>query len=156
MYPFSFTKVSDTGAALAAGRRGGRYIAGGTTLVDDRRTPAAHRRRNRVSSQPQAAVGAPLSRVDGRAKVTGKADYAADHDVPGVVHAVVVDSSIARGHITGIDTHKAGALNGVLRIISHLDKPALARQPGWCRSMSALHCGCAAPATVPPPSPSSP
>ncbi|MEU5259812.1 xanthine dehydrogenase family protein subunit M [Amycolatopsis sp. NPDC021455] len=34
MYPFSFTKAADTGAALAAGRRGGRYIAGGTTLVD--------------------------------------------------------------------------------------------------------------------------
>jgi xanthine dehydrogenase YagS FAD-binding subunit len=34
MYPFSFTKVSDTQGALNAGRRGGRYIAGGTTLVD--------------------------------------------------------------------------------------------------------------------------
>ncbi|MFF3373752.1 FAD binding domain-containing protein [Streptomyces sp. NPDC002680] len=34
MYPFSFTKVSDTREALIAGRRGGRYIAGGTTLVD--------------------------------------------------------------------------------------------------------------------------
>ncbi|MGW3983034.1 FAD binding domain-containing protein [Streptomyces mirabilis] len=34
MYPFSFTKVSDTREALDAGRRGGRYIAGGTTLVD--------------------------------------------------------------------------------------------------------------------------
>ncbi|WP_030609653.1 FAD binding domain-containing protein [Streptomyces fulvoviolaceus] len=34
MYPFSFTKVSDTREALNAGRHGGRYIAGGTTLVD--------------------------------------------------------------------------------------------------------------------------
>ena len=34
MYPFSFTKAADTRSALAAGRRGGRYIAGGTTLVD--------------------------------------------------------------------------------------------------------------------------
>ncbi|MFJ2213980.1 FAD binding domain-containing protein [Streptomyces sp. NPDC101062] len=34
MYPFTFTKVSDTREALDAGRRGGRYIAGGTTLVD--------------------------------------------------------------------------------------------------------------------------
>ncbi|MGW3981914.1 FAD binding domain-containing protein [Streptomyces mirabilis] len=34
MYPFSFTKASDTREALNAGRRGGRYIAGGTTLVD--------------------------------------------------------------------------------------------------------------------------
>ncbi|MFD7406530.1 FAD binding domain-containing protein [Streptomyces sp. NPDC059866] len=34
MYPFAFTKASDTREALDAGRRGGRYIAGGTTLVD--------------------------------------------------------------------------------------------------------------------------
>jgi xanthine dehydrogenase YagR molybdenum-binding subunit len=44
-----------------------------------------------MSPQPQAAVGAPLSRVDGRLKVTGQAEYAAEHDLKGVVHAVIVD-----------------------------------------------------------------
>ncbi|SMQ20767.1 xanthine dehydrogenase YagS FAD-binding subunit [Streptomyces sp. Ag82_O1-12] len=34
MHPFSYTRVSDTREALNAGRHGGRYIAGGTTLVD--------------------------------------------------------------------------------------------------------------------------
>jgi len=34
VYPFSYTKAADTREALNAGRRGGRYIAGGTTLVD--------------------------------------------------------------------------------------------------------------------------
>ncbi|MFI6936165.1 FAD binding domain-containing protein [Streptomyces sp. NPDC050287] len=34
MHPFSYTRVSGTREALDAGRRGGRYIAGGTTLVD--------------------------------------------------------------------------------------------------------------------------
>ncbi|WP_326574347.1 xanthine dehydrogenase family protein subunit M [Streptomyces sp. NBC_00487] len=34
MHPFSFTKAANTREALDAGRRGGRYIAGGTTLVD--------------------------------------------------------------------------------------------------------------------------
>ena len=34
MFPFAFTKADDEPAALAAGARGGRYIAGGTTLVD--------------------------------------------------------------------------------------------------------------------------
>ena len=34
MFPFSYTKVSAASEAIAAGRRGGRYIAGGTTLVD--------------------------------------------------------------------------------------------------------------------------
>ncbi|GAA2683422.1 xanthine dehydrogenase family protein subunit M [Streptomyces lunalinharesii] len=34
MYPFTFTKARTERAALAAGARGGRYVAGGTTLVD--------------------------------------------------------------------------------------------------------------------------
>ncbi|QYX76564.1 FAD binding domain-containing protein [Streptomyces akebiae] len=34
MHPFSYTRVSSVREALDAGRRGGRYIAGGTTLVD--------------------------------------------------------------------------------------------------------------------------
>ncbi|KAB2346980.1 FAD binding domain-containing protein [Actinomadura rudentiformis] len=34
MHPFAYTKPADTRSALVAGARGGRYIAGGTTLVD--------------------------------------------------------------------------------------------------------------------------
>ncbi|MDX3386293.1 xanthine dehydrogenase family protein subunit M [Streptomyces niveiscabiei] len=34
MYPFAYSKASTTREALDAGTRGGRYIAGGTTLVD--------------------------------------------------------------------------------------------------------------------------
>ncbi|MDT0568503.1 xanthine dehydrogenase family protein molybdopterin-binding subunit [Streptomyces sp. DSM 3412] len=78
-----------------------------------------------MSPQPQAAVGAPLSRVDGRLKVTGQAKYAADHDPVGVVHAVVVDSTVALGRITGIDTRAALAQPAVLTVISHLNAPEL-------------------------------
>ncbi|MDT7601100.1 MAG: xanthine dehydrogenase YagS FAD-binding subunit, partial [Pseudonocardiales bacterium] len=34
MFPFTFTKAADEPAALAEGANGGRYIAGGTTLID--------------------------------------------------------------------------------------------------------------------------
>ncbi|WP_116203034.1 FAD binding domain-containing protein [Amycolatopsis circi] len=34
MEPFSYTKPAGLNAAIAAGERGGRYIAGGTTMVD--------------------------------------------------------------------------------------------------------------------------
>ncbi|GGS39430.1 xanthine dehydrogenase family protein molybdopterin-binding subunit [Streptomyces griseoviridis] len=78
-----------------------------------------------MSPQPQAAVGAPLSRVDGRLKVTGQARYAAEHDVEGTVHAVIVDASIGRGRITAIDLHKAEAQPGVLRVIHHGNAPRL-------------------------------
>ncbi|GGW72945.1 xanthine dehydrogenase family protein molybdopterin-binding subunit [Streptomyces caelestis] len=78
-----------------------------------------------MSPQPQAAVGAPLSRVDGRLKVTGKAQYAAEFDVDGAVHAVIVDASIGRGRITSIDTGAAEAQPGVLRVIHHGNAPKL-------------------------------
>lgn len=79
-----------------------------------------------MSQQPQAAVGTPLSRVDGRLKVTGQAPYAADHHIDGVVHAVIVDSTVGRGRITGIDTRDALAQPGVLAVIGHHNAPRLA------------------------------
>ncbi|MEU6353252.1 xanthine dehydrogenase family protein molybdopterin-binding subunit [Streptomyces sp. NPDC047072] len=78
-----------------------------------------------MSPQPQAAVGAPLSRVDGRLKVTGKAQYAAEFNAEGMVHAVIVDASIGRGRITGFDTDAAEAVPGVLRVIHHGNAPTL-------------------------------
>ncbi|SDL76603.1 xanthine dehydrogenase family protein molybdopterin-binding subunit [Nonomuraea jiangxiensis] len=72
------------------------------------------------------AVGAPLSRVDGRLKVTGQAKYAADHPADGVVHAVIVGSTVSRGRITAVDTRAASALSGVLKVISHRNAPRLA------------------------------
>ncbi|MGC9537800.1 FAD binding domain-containing protein [Streptomyces sp. UG1] len=42
MHPFTYTKAADTREALDAGRRGGRYIAGGTTLVDLMRETVEH------------------------------------------------------------------------------------------------------------------
>ncbi|WP_327749405.1 xanthine dehydrogenase family protein molybdopterin-binding subunit [Streptomyces europaeiscabiei] len=76
-------------------------------------------------SQPQAAVGAGLPRVDARLRVTGGAKYAADNNPDGVVHAVIVESSIGRGRITGIDTRAAEGEPGVLKVISHLNAPKL-------------------------------
>jgi xanthine dehydrogenase YagR molybdenum-binding subunit len=78
-----------------------------------------------MSPQPQAAVGAPLSRVDGRLKVTGAAKYASDHEPRRLVHTVVVDSSVGKGRITGIDTRAAHAQPGVLHVITHLNAPKL-------------------------------
>ncbi|WP_231914465.1 hypothetical protein [Rhodococcus sp. LB1] len=46
------------------------------------------------------ASGRPISRVDGPLKVTGKATYTADNIEPGLVYAVLVDSTVARGRST--------------------------------------------------------
>ncbi|HWK47721.1 MAG TPA: xanthine dehydrogenase family protein molybdopterin-binding subunit [Stellaceae bacterium] len=67
-------------------------------------------------------IGQPLDRVDGRLKVTGGARYAAEFPPStvgaGLVHAVLVQSTIARGTITGFDLGAAKALPGVLAILT--------------------------------------
>lgn len=79
-----------------------------------------------MNNQPQVVVGTPLSRVDGRLKVTGRAAYAADHEIGAAAHAVAVDATIGRGRITGVDDRLALAGPGVLKVISHLNAPTLA------------------------------
>ena len=69
-----------------------------------------------------------LDRVDGPAKVTGRATYSAEYAVPGLVHAVLVTSTVAKGSITAIESRDAEAVPGVLAVISHLNAIAV---PGW-------------------------
>ncbi len=75
------------------------------------------------------AIGQPMTRVDGRLKVTGKALYTADHNIPNVTHAVLATSSIAKGRITSIDTHAAERVPGVLAVLTHKNKLKLAKDP---------------------------
>ena len=71
-------------------------------------------------------LGKPISRVEGRAKVTGIAKYAAEYNVPGVAHGVVVSSAIAKGRIKRIDAGDALAVAGVLDVFTHEHRPKLA------------------------------
>ncbi len=60
-------------------------------------------------------------RVDGRAKVTGKATFAADFLISNLAHATVVTSTVARGRITGFDLAQSRRIAGVLRIFTYAD-----------------------------------
>ena len=71
-------------------------------------------------------LGKPTSRIDGRAKVTGAAKYAAEYNVPGLAHGVVVSSAIAKGRIKRIHTADALAVDGVLDVFTHEHRPKLA------------------------------
>lgn len=75
-------------------------------------------------------IGKPLDRVDGRLKVTGGARYAAEFPLRNIAHAVLVQSAIAKGRITNIDTSAAQKSPGVLAVITHLNAPKLASQSG--------------------------
>jgi xanthine dehydrogenase YagR molybdenum-binding subunit len=70
-------------------------------------------------------VGTPTSRVDGVAKVTGAAKYAAEFNVPGLLYGSVVTSTIAKGRITRIDTSAAKRVRGVIDVLTHENRPSL-------------------------------
>jgi xanthine dehydrogenase YagR molybdenum-binding subunit len=74
-------------------------------------------------------IGEPISRVDGRQKVTGSATYAADFDVRGQVHAAIVRSTVANGRIASIETSNAERATGVLAVITHRNAPKLPYRP---------------------------
>ena len=74
-------------------------------------------------------IGDPVDRVDGTLKVTGAAPYPSDFTYPDLAHAVLVQSTIAAGTITGIGAAAAEAAPGVLAVITHENAPALAEAP---------------------------
>src|SRR5205085_3255301 len=75
------------------------------------------------------SVGQGLSRVDGRAKVTGSARFAAEHRPARLAHAVLVQSTVAKGSIASIDTAAARAAPGVVAVLTHENAPKLGAPP---------------------------
>lgn len=59
-----------------------------------------------------------LPRVDGSLKVTGTAIYSSDLNLPGMLYAVPVCSTIAKGNIVSLDLSRAETMPGVKAIFS--------------------------------------
>jgi xanthine dehydrogenase YagR molybdenum-binding subunit len=76
-----------------------------------------------------AVIGKPVSRVDGRQKVTGGARYAAEFDRPGQAYGAIVRSTIANGRIASIDSAAAERAPGVVTVLTHRNAPRLAYRP---------------------------
>ena len=74
-------------------------------------------------------VGKPLQRVDGELKAKGEARFTAEFKVPGLVHAALVYSTIARGNILKIDTSLAVAVPGVVTVMTHENAPRMKAPP---------------------------
>jgi xanthine dehydrogenase YagR molybdenum-binding subunit len=72
-------------------------------------------------------IGTATSRVDGRAKVTGAAQYAGEFNVPGLVYGSAVTSTIAKGRIARIDASAALGVRGVIDVFTHEHRPKMAR-----------------------------
>ena len=74
-------------------------------------------------------LGKETPRVDGMAKVTGKAKYAAEFQIPHLTYGFIVLSTIAKGRITQIDTRAAEASAGVIKVFTHLNAGELGKPP---------------------------
>jgi xanthine dehydrogenase YagR molybdenum-binding subunit len=74
-------------------------------------------------------IGQPLTRREGVLKVKGEARYAADNHPPGMLHAVLAVSSIARGRVTFLDMQAAKNHPGVVEVMTPANRPPLAEDP---------------------------
>lgn len=63
-------------------------------------------------------------RADARAKIAGKARYTEDFKPEGMLHGVLVRSSVARGTVSELDLAGARAAAGVVSALGPLDVPA--------------------------------
>jgi xanthine dehydrogenase YagR molybdenum-binding subunit len=63
-------------------------------------------------------VGAPSPRIDGEAKVTGRAEYAGDRKLPGLLYAGILRCPYPHARVLDVDTTAAAGLKGVYAVLS--------------------------------------
>ncbi|WAC23814.1 xanthine dehydrogenase family protein molybdopterin-binding subunit [Blastomonas sp. SL216] len=72
---------------------------------------------NRLDTMQQGIIGQPVSRIEGLAKVTGTAPYAAEYQVEGCAEGVLVTATITRGTVLRIDSASVLGMPGVIAVI---------------------------------------
>jgi xanthine dehydrogenase YagR molybdenum-binding subunit len=82
-----------------------------------------------MMAQAPQQIGSPVSRVEGRDKVTGRALYTADTTVASMTYAALVQLEIAHGVVTAeslrVGAERAAGERGVLYVLTPLNCPAL-------------------------------
>src|SRR5271156_2453937 len=66
-------------------------------------------------------IGRSVPRLEGREKVTGRAEYTHLMRLPGMLYGKIFRSTVAHGRIKSIDTSAAKAMPGVFRVITSED-----------------------------------
>ena len=70
--------------------------------------------RGKVGSQ----IGRSLPRLEGRDKVTGRAEYTHTMRIPGMLHAKLFRSTVPHGKIKSVDIRAAQSVSGVLHVVT--------------------------------------
>ncbi|QYF94537.1 xanthine dehydrogenase family protein molybdopterin-binding subunit [Massilia sp. PAMC28688] len=81
----------------------------------------------RLATGPGAALGERIPRQEGEQKAKGVARYAVERSLDRMVHAVVVQSTIASGRIKRIDSTAARAAPGVIAVYSPFNRLPIAQ-----------------------------
>lgn len=88
-----------------------------------------------ATGSPLVAVGCPVPRPDARAKVTGRATFAADLYFEGMLQAKVLRSEYPHARILRVDISRAKAQHGVAAVLTAEDVPGAKNhglvRPDW-------------------------
>jgi CO/xanthine dehydrogenase Mo-binding subunit len=80
---------------------------------------------------PRDVVGQPAPRQDGHQRARGQAEYTADLQLPGMLHAAVLRSPLAHARVKKLDLSRALELPGVLGAIGPDDCHVLQTEAGF-------------------------
>ena len=99
--------------------------------------PAPATTRPSIWPDGDSPIGKSFNRRDGRDKVSGKATFSAEWEVPGCVYAVGLTSAIARGVIAAMDTSAAEKASG-FKVLTHETCPKLKEAKSAATSLMPL------------------
>ena len=74
-----------------------------------------------ATNVPVRQVSRSIPRIEGRDKVTGRAEYAHVMQVPGMLHAKIFRSTVPHGRILRVDTAAARKVPGVYAVYTSED-----------------------------------
>src|SRR3970040_785759 len=82
-----------------------------------------------TKTAPSGPIGHSVPRLEGRTKVTGRAEYVHNLRLPGMLYGKIFRSSVAHGRIRRIDVAAAQAVGGVHRVVTGEDVRKLVAEP---------------------------
>ena len=93
-----------------------------------------------VMPQDRFAIGQPVSRKEDPMLLRGNGSYTDDLNLPGQLHAVIVRSRYAHGHLRGIDASEARGMPGVRLVLTAADLRAGGIKPMQASAGKNGHC----------------
>jgi xanthine dehydrogenase YagR molybdenum-binding subunit len=104
---------------MAAGTRAQKYPVGiaGVSLTEIERRVSADEAPPLPPNAKLEFIGKPVPRINGRAKVTGRATYTVDVRLPGMLHARLLRSPHPHARVLSIDSEPAARLAGVRAVV---------------------------------------